>query len=89
MRKQKTFAPDTKRNRKLLLHKSEIAKLLKEKTIKGMTIVPTKVYIKDGFVKVEIALAKGKKLYDKRQTKANEVVKREIDRSLKSDLEGR
>lgn len=87
--KAKNFCPDTKRNRKLLLHKKEIDKLLKEKNIKGMTIVPTKVYIKDGFVKVEIAIAKGKKLYDKRQTKANEVVKKEIARSLKNDLRGR
>lgn len=85
----KNFCPDTKRNRKLLLKKSEIEKIKKEKTVKGMTIVPTKVYIKDGFVKIEIAVAKGKKLFDKRETKAKESARREIDRSLKSITRGR
>ena len=60
------FNKDTLRVRKLLLHKSEIRKLLGKTKEKGMTLVPLKVYFKDSLVKVEIGLAKGKKLYDKR-----------------------
>ena len=61
------FNKDPLRVRKLLLHKSEIRKLLGKTKEKGMTLVPLKVYFKDSLVKVEIGLAKGKKLYDKRQ----------------------
>ena len=59
------FNKDPLRVRKLLLHKSEIRKLLGKTKEKGMTLVPLKVYFKDSLVKVEIGLAKGKKLYDK------------------------
>jgi SsrA-binding protein len=55
------------RKRKLLLHKSEINKLLSETREKGLTIVPTKLYLKEGRIKVEIAVAKGKKFHDKRE----------------------
>ena len=61
------FNKDPLRVRKLLLHKSEIRKLLGKTKEKGMTLVPLKVYFKDSLVKVEIGLAKGKKLYDKSQ----------------------
>lgn len=81
--KASSFAPDSRRNRKLLLGKNQIARLVKQKQ-SGMTIVPTKVYFKNGYVKIEIALAKGKKLFDKRQTLADKQAKREIDRALKN-----
>ena len=64
------------RTRKLLLHKSEIRKLLGKIKQKGLTIVPTKIYLKNNIIKVEIALAKGKKKYDKRET----IKKREFER---------
>src|SRR5574339_1092789 len=57
---------DPRRRRRLLLHKKQIRELWNNVRIKGMTIVPTKVYLKDGRAKIEIALAKGKKAYDKR-----------------------
>lgn len=80
--KAKSYVPETKRTRKLLLNKQEIDKIAKERQT-GLTIIPTKVYLKNGFVKVEIALAKGKKNYDKRQTLAEKTAKREIARHIK------
>lgn len=62
------FNHDERRTRKLLLHKSEIRKLQQEIKENGKTIVPTKLYFKNGKVKIMIAIAKGKKLYDKRET---------------------
>ena len=62
------FNHDPKRKRKLLLHKKQIRELWNSIRIKGMTVVPTRVYLKDGRAKIEIALAKGKKAYDKRAT---------------------
>ena len=59
---------EPKRKRKLLLHKKQILELWNNIRIKGMTVVPTRVYLKDGRAKIEIALAKGKKAYDKRAT---------------------
>src|SRR5712691_7749522 len=56
------------RNRKLLLHRKEIDKLLGQTREKGLALIPTKVYLKDGRIKCELALAKGKKLHDKRET---------------------
>lgn len=73
----------TKRTRKLLLHKDEILKLERKVKEKGYSIVPTKVYILNGLVKVEIALAKGKKLYDKRQVLKDKAIQRDIDQALK------
>ncbi len=75
---------DSKRTRKLLLHKAEIDKLARKTMEKGYSIVPTKVYLKDGLAKVEIGLAKGKKLYDKREVLKEKAVKRDLDRILKS-----
>ena len=72
------FNHDPNRTRKLLLHKSEIIKLSKKAQEKVMTVVPTKVYLKKGKVKIEIALAKGKKLYDKRET----IKKRDDERMM-------
>lgn len=74
---------DSKRERKLLLKKVEL-KRLKSKLINGLTIVPTKIYINDrGFVKVEIVLAQGKKLYDKRETIKNRDIERELQSKSK------
>jgi len=56
------------RNRKLLLHRREIDKLLVQTRDKGLSLVPTKIYLKDGRIKCEVAVARGKKLYDKRAT---------------------
>ncbi|MDE6189790.1 MAG: SsrA-binding protein SmpB [Clostridia bacterium] len=75
---------DSKRTRKLLLHKREIDKLRGAVTQKSYTIVPTKIYFRQGLVKVEIALAKGKELHDKRKSIADKEAKREIQRTLKS-----
>jgi SsrA-binding protein len=69
---------DPVRKRKLLLHRREIRKLIGETQQKGFTLVPLSIYLKDGLVKVEIALAKGKKLYDKRQTMAKKDAERRI-----------
>ena len=71
-----------KEDRKLLLNKKEINKLIGRINQEGLTIVPTKMYFKKGKVKVEIAVAKGKKLYDKRQTKKKREWKREQARYL-------
>ena len=62
------FNHEPNRTRKLLLHKKEISKMSQKAKEKAMTVVPTKVYLKKGKLKVEIALAKGKKLFDKRET---------------------
>ena len=74
---------DSKRARKLLLHRREIDKLRGAVTQKSYTIVPTKIYMKQGLVKIEIALAKGKELHDKRKSIAEKEVKREIQRTIK------
>ena len=75
----------TKRSRRLLLHKAEILKLERKIMEKGFSIVPTKIYFSNGKVKVEIGLAKGKKLYDKRQVLKDKAVQRDIDRAIKND----
>ena len=77
------FNKDPLRVRKLLLHKYEIRKLLGKTKEKGMTLVPLKVYLKDSLVKVEIGLAKGKKLYDKRQDMAKKDQRREAEKEFK------
>ena len=80
------FNKDPLRKRKLLLHKSEINKLIGKTKEKGTTIVPLKVYFSGSLVKVEIGLARGKKLYDKRQTLAKKDQKREAERDFKVKL---
>lgn len=77
------FNKDPLRVKKLLLHKTEINKLLGKTQEKGMLIVPLKVYLKGSLVKVEIGLAKGKKLYDKRQDITKKDQKREAEREFK------
>ena len=77
------FNKDPLRVKKLLLHKAEINKLLGKIKEKGMTVVPLKVYLKGSLVKVEIGLAKGKKLYDKRDDIAKKDQKREAERDFK------
>lgn len=76
------FNKDPLRPRKLLLHKYEINKLKAELDQKGYTIVPLKVYFKGGLAKVEIGLAQGKKLYDKRETLAKKDQMRDIERAF-------
>ena len=77
------FNKDPMRIKKLLLHKAEINKLLGKIKEKGMSVVPLKVYLKGSLVKVEIGLAKGKKLYDKRDDIAKKDQKREAERDFK------
>jgi len=74
---------DPKRTRKLLLHKKEIHLLWEQITIKGVAVIPLKMYLKDGLAKVQIAVARGKKLYDKRQTLAKRDAEREMERQFK------
>ena len=77
------FNRDPVRPRKLLLHKNEIRKMTGQVAQKGYTLVPLSVYFKDSKIKVEIGLAKGKKLYDKRQTIAKKDMRREAEREFK------
>ena len=77
------FNKDPLRIRRLLLHKQEIRKLAGELSQKGYTLVPLSVYIKGSLVKVEIGLAKGKKLYDKREVMAKNDMKREAEKEFK------
>ncbi|MHB8113792.1 MAG: SsrA-binding protein SmpB [Bellilinea sp.] len=77
------FNHDPKRPRRLLLHKREIREMWDAVRQKGMTIVPVQVYLKEGRAKVEISLAKGKKLYDKRQDIARRDQERELEREQK------
>ena len=77
------FNKDPLRVKKLLLHKQQIRKLIGNSAEKGYTIVPLQVYFRDGRAKIEIGLAKGKKLYDKRQDIAKKDQKREAEKELK------
>ena len=74
------------RSRKLLLHRKEIEKLEKETTQKGMTLVVTKIYWKNGRIKFEVGVAKGKKLYDKRETEMRKTIDKETRQELKEKL---
>ena len=80
------FNKDPLRVRKLLLHKQQIRKLIGNSAEKGYTIVPLQVYFKEGRAKIEIGLAKGKKLYDKRQDIARKDQRREAEKELKVRL---
>jgi len=79
------FNHDPKRTRKLLLHRSEIRELFIATKQKGMTIVPVKMYLKDGIAKLDIATAKGKKLFDKR----HEIAKRDEQRDTLREIRQR
>ncbi len=72
------------RDRKLLLHKKELLKIRKMVDEKGKTLIPLSLYLKGGRVKVEFGLAQGKKIWDKRKTKMEKDVKREVDRAMKN-----
>ena len=80
---------EPRRPRKLLLHRAEIAKLIGKTKESGLTLVPLSMYFKDGKAKVEIALARGKRAYDKRQTLAARDAAREIDRAVGRRAKGR
>ncbi|MBD1372262.1 SsrA-binding protein SmpB [Hazenella sp. IB182357] len=77
------FNVDPTRTRKLLLHKKEIDRLLGQTKVKGLTIVPLDLHLRNGFAKLELGLAKGKKLYDKREKEAKRDADRMIQRKLK------
>jgi SsrA-binding protein len=73
-----------RRQRKLLLHRDQIDKLVAQAMEKGLTLVPLKLYLKNGIAKVELGLAKGKKLYDKRRSMIERQAEREMERATKS-----
>ena len=75
---------ETRRDRKVLLHKQEIAKIAGKVNRQGYTLVPLKLYFKGSLVKIEIALCKGKHTYDKKQTIADRDTKRAVDREIKN-----
>ncbi len=77
------FNHDPLRTRKLLMHKREIKRLIGLTKEKGLTLVPIKLYLKSGMVKVELGLAKGKKTYDKRKALQEKTARREIERAFK------
>ena len=77
--------PDPLRPRKLLLHKNQIRRLIGEIATKKLTLIPLKLYFKNGLVKVELSLAKGKKMYDKREA----IKKRDSDKELRRALNSR
>ncbi|WP_238594538.1 SsrA-binding protein SmpB [Caenibacillus caldisaponilyticus] len=77
------FNHDPLRTRKLLLHKKEIVKLIGKTKEAGYTIIPLKLYIKGGFAKMLIGLAKGKKIYDKRETMRKKTMERQIQKALR------
>ena len=79
------FNHDPFRERKLLAHKREIVKLAKLQQQDGMSLIPLSVYLKDGRVKLELAVAKGKKLYDKRHSIAERDAERDMERKRKGD----
>mgnify|MGYP006208999269 CR=1 FL=1 len=72
------------REKKLLLHKIEILKIIKEVNIKGKTIIPIKIYLKSGKIKIQISIAKGKKIWDKRQSKREKDIEKKIQRIKRS-----
>lgn len=71
------YAPSRQRSRKLLMHKQEIERLRRRTEEKGLTLIPTKVYFRNGKVKVEVSLARGKKRHDKREKLIEKAVRRE------------
>ena len=78
------FNHDPTRPRKLLLHRREIERLTGKTKERGFTLIPLKLYFKNGRAKVELGLARGKKFYDKRETLRRKVAEREVERALKS-----
>jgi SsrA-binding protein len=78
------YIPD--KTRKLLLHKKQIAYLLSKKKQKNLTLIPLRMYNKNGLVKIELGLAKGKKKFDKREALKKKEIKRKIDRAKRGDI---
>jgi len=76
--------PDSRRDRKLLLHRREIRDMKRHIEIKGNTLIPLSLYFRDGYAKVEIGVATGKRKYDKRQDMKERDAKREMDRAMKN-----
>lgn len=83
------YNPPPTRPRKLLLHREQIDDLVSQATQKGLTIVPLKLYFKDGLAKVELGLAKGKKLFDKREALRERDIERQSRQELKDIKQGR
>ena len=83
------YSHEPRRPRKLLLHRREINRLIGQVSERGYTIVPTRLYLKDGRAKVEIALARGKRKYDKRQAIAKRDAQRDVERALRDRQRGR
>jgi SsrA-binding protein len=83
------FSHEPTRPRKLLVHRKQINNLTSKVQEKGLTLVPVRLYIKDSIAKVEVALAKGKKLHDKRETIVRRETEREIERAIKQQKSGR
>ena len=83
------FQPERRRDRKLLMHRKQIATFERRSMEKGLTIVPTKIYFNHGKVKVEIALARGKRSYDKREQLAKDDTRREVERMRRRDFDGK
>lgn len=81
-------APEPKRPRKLLLHKREIERLASKTAQRGLTLVPLDIHFSRGYAKVTLALARGKKLYDKREDLKRQAMRREVDRAIR-DAQGR
>lgn len=79
---------DPERPRKLLLHQSEIDKIFGRTTIQGQTAIPLEIYLKGNWIKAQIALAKGKKLYDKRETERRKIAQREAEEAMRRGLKG-
>ena len=82
------FNVDPTRTRKLLMHKKEILRLMGKVQEQGLTLIPLRLYFKNGRAKVELALARGKKMYDKRETTREREVKRDIARAMQRNLRG-
>jgi SsrA-binding protein len=80
------FNTEPTRTRKLLMHKKEIMRLMGKVQEQGLTLIPLRLYFKNGRAKVELALAKGKKLYDKRETTREREVQRDIARAMSRNL---
>lgn len=79
------FNVDPLRDKKLLMHKSEIRKLASQMQRQGYTLIPLRIYLKDGRMKLELGLCKGKQLHDKRDDAADRAAKRDIERAMKNN----
>jgi SsrA-binding protein len=83
------FGHEPRRPRRLLLHRSQIRELAREVEQRGLTIIPLRLYLKDGLAKIELAVARGRRQYDKRQAIARREAQREVERALRQRTRGR